>query len=228
MPSRQRPAVRGVVLDFGGVMTEPLFRDLAAVAPEHLALVHYFLAEMQDVYHRVDGLHDLHHLETGRIGEADFFAGICERYAATGHAPIDPVVARHVIFGRAMVACGAMVEAVRELRAAGLRTAMLTNISRDPFTGYRDVVPVEELFDAVVDSSKVGLRKPDPAIYRLACSCIGLEPEECVYVDDLVCNVEGAEAVGMTAIHCSDPVATAAHLLDLLGATGPEAVAEAS
>jgi putative hydrolase of the HAD superfamily len=228
MPSSQRPPVRGVILDFGGVMTEPLFRDLASVDPDLVALVHFFLAEMQEVYHRVDGLHDLHHLETGRIGEAAFFEGVCARYAAAGNPPIDAGSARHAVFGRALIACGAMVDAVRELRAAGMRTAMLTNISRDPFTGYAEVVPVDELFDVVIDSSKVGLRKPDPAIYRLACASIGLQPEECLYVDDLVCNVEGAEGVGMTALHCRNPAETASELLERLLEARPEAVAAAS
>ena len=209
-------------------MTEPLFRDLDSVAPDQVGLVHFFLTEMRDVYHRTDGLHDLHHLETGRIGEAEFFERICARYEAAGNPPVEAALARHVIFGRAMVACGAMVEAVRELREAGLRTAMLTNISRDPFTGYAQVIPVDELFDAVIDSSKVGLRKPDAAIYRLACGAIGLEPGECLYVDDLVCNVDGARAVGMTAMHCVDPVAMAGQLLDLVLPAGPEAVAAAS
>lgn len=208
-PVGPRPAVRGVILDFGGVMTEPLFHDLDGVEPMYARLVRRFLEEMRDVYHLPTGAHELHLVETGRIGEREFFERLCRRFEGDGVGPVDPMKARQAVFGRALIACGAMVDAVRQLRASGLRTALLTNISRDPITGYASVVPVDELFDAVVDSSKVGLRKPDPAIYRLACERIELEPQECLYVDDLTCNVDGAEAIGLEAMHCTDPVATA-------------------
>jgi putative hydrolase of the HAD superfamily len=121
-----------------------------------------------------------------------------------------------VVFGRGMVASAAMADAVRQIRDAGYKTALLTNISREGEALFRDLFPVEELFDVVVDSSKVGLRKPDPEIYRLTCTRLGVAPERCVFIDDLLCNVEAADALGMRTIQCLDPVDAADEIVQLL------------
>jgi epoxide hydrolase-like predicted phosphatase len=90
-----------------------------------------------------------------------------------------------------------MIEALRRARAAGLRTGLISNswgrgrYDRDSFA---------ELFDGVVISGEVGLYKPQPEIFRLGAERVGLEPEQCVFVDDLRENCEGAEQVGMTAV----------------------------
>ena len=74
-------------------------------------------------------------------------------------------------------------------------------------------MPFDELFDVILDSSAVGLRKPDPAIYRLTCERLGLDLAECLFVDDLECNVAAARALGMEALLCSDGPATAAEVV---------------
>jgi putative hydrolase of the HAD superfamily len=112
-----------------------------------------------------------------------------------------------------MVASEAMIDAVRRVRAAGHRTALLTNNAREWEATWRVLMPFDELFDVILDSSAVGLRKPDPAIYRLTCERLGLDPAECLFVDDLECNVAAARALGMEALLCSDGPATAVEVL---------------
>jgi putative hydrolase of the HAD superfamily len=109
-----------------------------------------------------------------------------------------------------------MVGAVRRLREAGLPLALLSN----------NVAPMERtgalgellgLFDAIVESSRVGLNKPDPRIYQLACDRLGVTPPESVFLDDLGANLKSARAMGMTTIKVDDPVAAVAELGEVLG-----------
>ena len=109
-----------------------------------------------------------------------------------------------------------MADAVRQVRAADYKTALLTNISRDGEAMWRGLIPVDDLFDVVVDSSKVGLRKPDARIYQLTCERLGVDPERCLFIDDLACNVDAAGALGMHTIQCMDPVNAADEVVQLL------------
>ncbi len=217
-PSRQMTARKfdAAIFDLGGVMTEPLFRGRTDVDPEYLNLVAFFLNDFRDHYHLPTGAHDLHLLETGKIGDDEFFDRMCRRFEEEGNAAVDPRVAQKIIFGRGMVASSAMADAVRQIKAAGYRTALLTNISRDGDAMWRNLIPVDELFDVVVDSSRVGLRKPDPQIYHLTCERLGVAPQRCVFVDDLACNVEAAAELGMHVIQCMDPVSVADDVVRLL------------
>jgi putative hydrolase of the HAD superfamily len=108
----------------------------------------------------------------------------------------------------------AMVEAVRELRAGGFKTGMLSNSWS---TDHYDRGLLAELFDDVVISAEVQMHKPQPEIYKVAAKRLEVEPSECLFVDDLRENCEGAEEVGMTAIRFRDPAQTIARLSDLTG-----------
>jgi putative hydrolase of the HAD superfamily len=197
--------LRGAVFDYGGVMTESLFRRRRDADPEVVSLLAFFINDVRTVYHLPTAAHDLHLLETGRLSEAEFFRRLCARHEEAGGPHIDPERARTAVFSERAEASAAMVDTVRQLRAAGYRTALLTNNAREWEPMWRSVIPVDELFDVVVDSSVVGLRKPDPAIYELTCSRLGLGPDECIFVDDLQCNVDAAAALGMEVVHCTDP-----------------------
>lgn len=197
-------------------MTLPPFRIRRGADERTLSLLGCFLREVGEVYALPTGDHDLHRLETGRLTEADYIVRLCDRHAAEGHARIDPADAREILVGRPMVASEVMVEAVRQVRAAGHRTALLTNNVREWELAWRALMPFDELFDVTVDSSAVGLRKPDPAIYRLTCERLGLDPAECLFVDDLECNVAAARALGMEALLCADGPATAAEVRRLM------------
>lgn len=204
------------IFDLGGVMTEPLFRNRHDVDPAYVNLVAFFLNDFRDYYHLPTGAHDLHLLETGHISDDEFFDRMCTRYAEAGNEAIDPRVAQKVIFGRGMVASSAMADAVRQVKAAGYKTALLTNISRGGESLVRDLIPVHELFDVVVDSSRVGLRKPDPRIYQLTCERLGVAADRCMFIDDLECNVNAAAELGMVVIQCLDPVDAADEVVQLL------------
>src|ERR1700731_2926599 len=121
----------GVIFDLGGVMTEPLFHHRTDIPPEYFSVISFFLGEFRDHYHLATGVHDLHLLEMGKISDDEFFDRMIGRYVAAGNDPVDPREAQRVIFGRGMVACGAMIDAVRQVRQAGYRTALLTNISSE-------------------------------------------------------------------------------------------------
>jgi putative hydrolase of the HAD superfamily len=194
-------------------MTLPLFRRRPGADERQLSLHGWFLREVAEVYALPTGDHDLHLLETGRLAESEYFERLCDRHAAAGHPRIDPVEVREILFGRPMVVSEVMVDAVRRVRAAGHRTALLTNNAREWEATWRALLPFDELFDVILDSSVVGLRKPDPAIYRLTCERLGLQPSECLFVDDLECNVVAARELGMEGLLCSNGPATAAEVL---------------
>ncbi len=210
--------LKGAIFDLGGVMTEPVGRHRATIVdPVQLDVLRFFLNEFSDVYHLPTGAHDLHLLETGQLTDEAYFERMTQRYIAQGGSPhVDAATAQHVVFGAGMIACGPMIDAVRQVKAAGYRTALLTNISRSGEPLWRSLLPVDELFDVVVDSSQVQLRKPDAAIFLLTCERLGLQPHECLFVDDLRCNVDAATELGMTTIQCSDPVAIADEVVELL------------
>ncbi len=94
-----------------------------------------------------------------------------------------------------------MIAIAREARARGVKTAIVTNNVREFGDGWRAMLPVEELFDVVVDSAHVGVRKPDPRIFRLALERLGdPTPEHAVFLDDFHGNVAAAERLGMRGI----------------------------
>jgi putative hydrolase of the HAD superfamily len=107
-----------------------------------------------------------------------------------------------------------MVGAARELRAAGLKTGLVSNSWS---VDHYDRGLLEEIFDDAVISAEVRMHKPEPEIYRLAAERLGVPPEACLFIDDLRENCEGAEAVGMTAIRHKVPEQTLARLEELTG-----------
>lgn len=116
-----------------------------------------------------------------------------------------------------------MVTALDRVRRAGYKTACLTNNVQDPApatrTGERDraVAEIMARFDAVVESSKVGVRKPEPAFYEIACTLLGVEPAACVFLDDLGVNLKPAAAMGMTTIKVRDAPQALTDLERILG-----------
>ena len=114
-----------------------------------------------------------------------------------------------------------MVRALQAVKAAGYKTACLTNNiaagNEGPENRRQHVAEVMGLFDAVVESSKIGVRKPETRFYELACETLGVTPTECVFLDDLGINLKPARAMGMTTIKVEDPAAALAQLSGVLG-----------
>jgi putative hydrolase of the HAD superfamily len=154
---------------------------------------------------RADGAHPLYELEMGRVSEAGFLARLAEELEETlGHRP-EMHRFREIYFD-ALDPNEPMIELMRELKGQGFRMAMLTNNVREWEPLWRSMLPVDEIFELVVDSAFVGLRKPDPAIYELTLERLGgLSPGECLFIDDADVNVEAARSLGMSAVHYRGP-----------------------
>jgi len=118
-----------------------------------------------------------------------------------------------------------MTAAIRRLRTHGLRTAALTNnwVDADGATHVSGpsalARELDTLFDAIVESAREGLRKPDPRIYEIACRRLEVEPGQTVFLDDLGANLKPARAMGMATIKVDDPLAALRELGDVLGLT---------
>jgi putative hydrolase of the HAD superfamily len=180
--------VRALLVDFGGVLTTNVFESFRAFCRDEGLDADAFL---DLVRHDDDTRAELRQLETGQLSEDEFGERLGRRL---GVERTEGLVER--LFAR-IAPDDEMVAAVGAARRSGVRTALVSN-SMGSGRYDRDSFP--ELFDAVVISGEVGIHKPQPEIYSLAAQRLEVPPEECVFVDDLRENCEGAEAVGMTAV----------------------------
>ena len=194
--------IRAIVSDFGGVLTTPLLNSFAAIqddvgiSAESLGLaMRHGLAEGEEL--------PLFRLERGEISEDEFLERLADGLEPTlGHRPHLHHF-RHMFFD-ALDPNARMIELMRELKASGLTMALLTNNVREWEPLWRSMLPIDEIFETVVDSAFVGCRKPEARIYELTLERIGMPAEACLFIDDIGTNCEGAEAVGMNAIHFRD------------------------
>jgi epoxide hydrolase-like predicted phosphatase len=207
-------AIRAVLFDFGGVYTPSPFSVFAQAA-----------AELGTDAARVQGLvfgpydrdtdHPWHRLERGEVTLLDARNAIIALASEAG-LELDPlaILARMANGGGAR---DAVVAATRGVRERGLRTALVTNNAREFREGWRSLLPLAELFDAVIDSSEVGIRKPDPAIFALALRELGgVAPEHAVFLDDFHGNVAAARRLGMHGVLVEDDPARALAELERL------------
>jgi epoxide hydrolase-like predicted phosphatase len=199
----------GLLVDFGGVLTTSVWDSFANFCREKGLAEDAVLRMFRE---DPAALADLRQLETGRIEEEQFERRFAERLGLE-----DATDLIESMF-RGMKPCEPMVAAVRAARAGGVHTGLVSNSWS---TSHYDRAMLAELFDATVISAEVGLHKPQPEIYLLASQRVGVEPQGCVFVDDLRENCAGAEAVSMTAILHRDVSATVTQLEQLLGFTGP-------
>jgi putative hydrolase of the HAD superfamily len=192
-----------VISDFGGVLTTPLLRSFAAfqdhsgIAPESLGRA------MQRVAER-EGAHPLFELEKGKLTEDEFLALLAaELETELGHRP--ELHRFREIYFDALDPNEPMVELMRGLRDRGYRMALLTNNVREWEPLWRSLLPVDEIFELIVDSAFVGMRKPDAEIYELTLERLGgPSPAECLFVDDVEVNVEAARELGLGGVHFRD------------------------
>jgi putative hydrolase of the HAD superfamily len=189
-----------VISDFGGVLTSPLVQSFAAVQDD-TGIPFEELGKAMARIEEAEGKHPLYELEKGRISEPDFLDKIGDQLEpALGHRP-EMHRFREVYFD-ALNPNEPMIELMREAKAAGFRMAMLTNNVREWEPLWRSMLPVDEIFELVVDSAFVEMRKPDPEIYELILERLGGTPAtECLFIDDADVNCEAASALGLTAVH---------------------------
>jgi putative hydrolase of the HAD superfamily len=197
--------MRGLLVDFGGVLTTNVFDSFRAFCVDEGLdpdAIKRLFREHPEALRLVRGL------ETGDSSEEEFG----ERFGELlGIERSGGLVER--MFGHVRPE-HAMLEAVRRARAQGVRTGLISNSMG---AGRYDRSTFPELFDGVVISGDEGMHKPQPEIFRLGAERVGLPPAECVFVDDLRENCEGAEAVGMTAVLHRGTDTTLPRLEELLG-----------
>jgi putative hydrolase of the HAD superfamily len=189
-----------VISDFGGVLTSPLVQSFAAVQDETGIPMEEIGKAMSRIAEE-DGAHPLYELEKGKLSEVDFLRRLGDALEpALGHRP--ELHRFKEIYFEALHPNEPMIELMREARASGRRMAMLTNNVREWEPLWRAKLPVDEIFDLVVDSGFVGLRKPDREIYQLTLERLdGVGPRECLFVDDVDLNCSTARDLGMSAVH---------------------------
>ena len=195
--------IRAVISDFGGVLTTPLIEAFLAYEGESGVRFEELGRAMQRVTEKTGGEYPLFRLEKGEISEREFLASI--EAELDGDVRLDSL--RETYFAH-LHPNRPMIDYMRELRGRGLRMAILTNNVREWEPHWRAKLPeLDEIFEVVVDSAFVGMRKPDPAIYELTLERLGggVRAADCVFVDDTDVNCEAAEALGMRAVRYRDP-----------------------
>jgi putative hydrolase of the HAD superfamily len=201
MPENEA-GIEVVISDFGGVLTSPLvesfmaFQDQTGIATETLGKAMQAASE-------ANGDNPLFEMERGEISESVFLEKLTAGLEPLlGHAP--ELHRFKEIYFEALQPNAEMIELMRELRETGYRMAMLTNNVREWEPLWRAMLPVDEIFEIVVDSGFVGCRKPESRIYELTLERIAAPAEACLFVDDVEVNIEGARRAGMSAVHFRD------------------------
>jgi putative hydrolase of the HAD superfamily len=189
-----------VISDFGGVLTTPLVQSFAAVQ-DQTGIPFEQLGKAMAEIQLADGEHPLYELEKGRLTEEEFLAKLGDALEpALGHRP--ELHRFREIYFDALDPNQPMVDLMREVKDRGHRMALLTNNVREWEPLWRSMLPVDEIFELVVDSGFVGCRKPDREIYDLTLERLGnADPRECLFIDDTDVNCRAAEELGMSAVH---------------------------
>jgi putative hydrolase of the HAD superfamily len=191
--------VEVVISDFGGVLTTPLLGAFAAMQDSHGIPLDALGKAMRHATEAADGANPLYELEKGAISEAEFLRRIgVGLETALGHA-IDLHGYGEGFFSH-LHPNDELFAYLRSLLDRRLRMAILTNNVREWEPLWRSMLPIDEIFELVVDSAFVGMRKPDPRIYELTLERLGIAPQAAVFLDDLEANCEAARAVGMQAV----------------------------
>ncbi|WP_406422623.1 HAD family phosphatase [Streptomyces sp. NBC_00873] len=205
--------VEAVAFDYGGVLTTPVADSLArwrassGVDPQSFTdCLRAWLG--RDAEHNSP----IHELETGKLGAAGFEQALAARLRRTDGSHPEPAGMLAGMFA-GLLPDQEMWDLTDELRARGTKVAILSNSWANT---YPDRLH-DGRFGPVVISGEVGLRKPDPAIYRLLCTRLGLPPERVAFVDDARPNVEGARRAGLHGILHRDAGTTRDALLSVLG-----------
>jgi epoxide hydrolase-like predicted phosphatase len=207
-----------VITDWGGVMTNPLTETISAwlaadgIDPErYRTVMRRWVTQAYDPA-QADS-NPIHALERGESSDAEFELALAAELVLVDGSPVPGEGLLERMFA-ASVLDEVMVELFRRLHADGVPTGLLSN-SWGGGDYPRDLFP--DLFDAVVISGEVGMRKPEPRIFALAAELIKLDPRECVFIDDIEANIAAAEQAGFTGVLHRGAEETAGRVRDLLG-----------
>jgi putative hydrolase of the HAD superfamily len=201
MPENEA-GIEVVVSDFGGVLTSPLVESFMAFQ-DQTGITTETLGRAMQAASEASGDNPLFEMERGEISEAVFLEKLTAGLEPLlGHAP--ELHRFKEIYFEALQPNAEMIELMRELKEIGYRMAMLTNNVREWEPLWRAMLPVDEIFETVVDSGFVGCRKPESRIYELTLERIAAPAGTCLFVDDVEVNIDGARKAGMSAVHFRD------------------------
>jgi putative hydrolase of the HAD superfamily len=213
LPPAGQEAIKAVLWDFGGVILSSPFEAFARYEKAN-GLPKDFIRTLNATNPDTNAWAKFERSEVS-------FDEFCDLFEAEAVAQGQKLVAREVMPLLAGEIRPEMVEALRRCKANGLKTACLTNNvvgfadpRRAQTNGRSDVM---SLFDAMIESSKVGVRKPDPRFYELACEALGIIPPEAVFLDDLGVNLKPAKELGMQTIKVVEPSLALAELEAIVG-----------
>jgi putative hydrolase of the HAD superfamily len=232
--------IEAVIFDYGGVFSGPLFRGIGKFEADMgyppggvLELLFgdkgyigvegwgYAADDPEPKPASIEWTHDFHRMEIGELTLDDWFAGVQARAPEILGRPIDMDAYFTFMAEMPVSVHWPVVHRARELLASGTPIALLTNNVKEWGDHWRATFPVDELFEIIVDSSAVGMRKPDPRIYLLTCERLGVAPEASVFIDDNAENVGAARALGMETVRFGeDPFAAMAELDAILERRG--------
>jgi len=206
--------VEAVIFDFAGVLSSSPGEAMAARIEgsdiDPMTFMSIVLGPLHD-----DGDHPWHRLERGAITMDQYIADLEQVWRAEGFTSFPTPPPAHDLMSL-LRPIPEMIEAARSIRAAGYRTAILTNNVRE-WGSWRTAWDADNLVDVVIDSCQVGLRKPNAAIFQLTIDRLGDVPaDRALFLDDFAWNIAGAERFGLQTMHVTDPVVDAATLLERL------------
>jgi len=194
--------VEAIVCDFGGVLTTPLVESFMAFQ-DKTGITTETLGKAMQAATEANGDNPLYEMERGEITEVAFLEVLTDHLEPLlGHRP--EMHRFKEIYFDALEPNPAMIELMRALKDEGYRMAMLTNNVREWEPLWRAMLPVDEIFETVVDSGFVGCRKPESRIYELTLERIDQPAETCLFIDDVLVNIEGARKAGLQAVHFQD------------------------
>jgi putative hydrolase of the HAD superfamily len=188
-----------VVSDLGGVLTTPLFDAFLAYQDHSGIELQEFWMAMGEIT-TATGANPMGELECGRITETEFIDALGGQIAKQIGRPVDITDFSEVWFSHLHPNL-AMLELMRSLKTRGYRMGLLTNNVQEWERHWRPRMPIDEIFDQVVDSGFVGMRKPEPEIYALTEARLGVPGEQILFVDDVDVNIAAAREAGWSTVH---------------------------
>ena len=208
--------IEAVVSDFGGVLTTPLMASFLALQDAHGVSVEDFGEAIRAAAKAGDGDIPLFKLERGEITEPEFLHQLRDGLEPLiGHRP--ELHRFREVFFEALDPNEPMIDLMRECRRSGRRMALLTNNVQEWEPLWRTMLPVDEIFETIIDSGWVGYRKPERQIYEMTLERIGMQAEACLFVDDIETNCEAARDLGFTAVHYRESDQAIAEVREVLG-----------
>jgi len=191
--------IEAVISDFGGVLTSALADSFVGVLDSSGVSLEELGKAMAAVAARA-GSNPLFELETGRLSEAQFMGSLSDELSERRGSRVELAGFGERYFAH-LQPNDRLIDYMRGLRERGYKLAICTNNVREWEARWRAMLPVDEIFDVVVDSAFVGSRKPEPRIYQITLERLGTAPEAALFVDDVEINCQAARELGIQAIH---------------------------